>query len=450
AAGAGASSAGGAATPTGSRKGQRGGKTPSGGSRAQSPTSQLKARQAAATQAQTSPQKPPRGERRRETVQKAQKQKAKANNNSSGQQIPAPKDDSVAKRKQAAKRTSQAKQAKEKTSQLLDEVPKTGANAGSADAGHRRAVSDRLSTKVCIRWLPADLPEHVFWRSVEPALPWFDPETPGSVVTKQREVLCLPSEEEEQQTAEPQDDGEQEPNKAEAGSSGSEASAPPQPKVRSAKAPTKMADADVFTGPAIDRLDEYPYWRSFACGKTHRTRAKPADPARAYILFSTQAEVDHFYRRYHGHAFAKNGVVCRAVVELAAFQHVAFGEDADSIEGTIDDDADFQAFLNPHLAQNKAKPLARVSYAAAAAAKPAAVALLENKQLVGSGAGANGAPGSTPLIEYLRAIKSKSLGKAGKAAAPKNSALAKSAAGSGGKSAASTSAAAVAAASAAS
>ncbi|KAJ1782619.1 hypothetical protein LPJ59_006764, partial [Coemansia sp. RSA 2399] len=42
-------------------------------------------------------------------------------------------------------------------------------------------------TKICIRWLPADLPEHVFWSSVEPALPWFDPENVGSVKQKDRE-----------------------------------------------------------------------------------------------------------------------------------------------------------------------------------------------------------------------------------------------------------------------
>ncbi|KAJ2816257.1 hypothetical protein GGI24_005772, partial [Coemansia furcata] len=52
-----------------------------------------------------------------------------------------------------------------------------------------KPVERKPVTKVTIRWLPVDLPEHVFWRSVEPALPWFDPQHVGAVVQKERVVL---------------------------------------------------------------------------------------------------------------------------------------------------------------------------------------------------------------------------------------------------------------------
>ncbi|KAJ2634959.1 hypothetical protein GGF40_003891 [Coemansia sp. RSA 1286] len=443
------SSPSGAATPNTPKRGPRSGRTSLGGSRAPSPTGQQRPKQPVAAQTRESPQKASRGERRRETVQKTQQQqqKQKKEERSAAQQaVAAHKDDPAAKRKQPVGRASRAKPVKEKASQQQkqQQQQQTGVSKAGVDSEASRlpTVSDRLSTKVCIRWLPSDLPEHVFWRSVEPALPWYNPEMPGAMVCRQREVLCLQDEtdshgmDQEQDQQVPKSEPETNELEPEPSASSPDSEVPVQPEVRLARAPTRTVDVDMFSGPAIDKLDEHPYWRCFVSGKTHRTRAKPADPARAYILFSTQAEVDYFYRRYHGHTFAKNGAVRRAVVELASFQHVALDESPDRIEGTIDDDADFQAFLNPHLVQHKPKPsAARVSYAAAAASKPA---LSAEHRLAGTEAG--GAPSSTPLIDYLRAIKSKSLGRAGKPAAVlKNGLLAKGTA--GGRSAAAAAAA---------
>ncbi|KAJ2704028.1 hypothetical protein FB645_003622 [Coemansia sp. IMI 203386] len=439
----------GAATPNTPKRGPRSGRTSLGGSRAPSPTGQQRPKQPVAAQTRESPQKASRGERRRETMQKTQQQqqKQKKEERSAGQQaVAAHKDDPVAKRKQPVGRASRAKPVKEKAPQQQKQQKQAGVSKAGVDSEASRlpTVSDRLSTKVCIRWLPSDLPEHVFWRSVEPALPWYNPETPGAMVCRQREVLCLQDEtdshgmdqEQDQQVPKSEPETNELEPEPEPSASSPDSEVPVQPEARLARASTRTVNVDVFSGPAIDKLDEHPYWRCFVSGKTHRTRAKPADPARAYILFSTQAEVDYFYRRYHGHTFAKNGAVRRAVVELASFQHVALDESPDRIEGTIDDDADFQAFLNPHLAQHKPKPsAARVSYAAAAASKPA---LSAEHRLAGTEAG--GAPSSTPLIDYLRAIKSKSLGRAGKpAAALKNGLLAKGTA--GGRSAAAAAAA---------
>ncbi|KAJ1890567.1 hypothetical protein LPJ66_007401 [Kickxella alabastrina] len=269
--------------------------------------------------------------------------------------------------------------------------------------------SGRLSTKVCVRWLPADLPEHVFWKTVEPALPWFDPADAGTTTQRQREILRA--------TAPAGDISSSEENAI-----GSDAITPSEdatealseepttessaPLPRMGLAPTNSITVDVYDSPALQRLDAPPYWRRFSPGKQHRSRAKPTDPSHAEIVFATPAEVDHFFRHYHGHAFAKNGSVSRAQVELAAFQYAPWSFEqsnatADPLAGTLDTDPDFLVFLNPpppKTESEEVKPtLVHLSYAAAAAAKSATAAN-------GSDADADAA---TPLINYLREIKRK-------------------------------------------
>ncbi|KAJ2555958.1 hypothetical protein EV175_002146 [Coemansia sp. RSA 1933] len=185
-------------------------------------------------------------------------------------------------------------------------------------------------------------------------------------------------------------------------------------------ADTQNVSVEVYESENLSRLDEQPYWRQFVCGKQHKSKTKSDDPSRAYILFAETEEAAHFYRHFHGHAFGKNGSVHRAIVELAPFQHVAWSltstttTDQCSLEGTIEKDAHFVAFLktlgngggssqsseesavvNPSSAGTtgiQQKP--RVSYAAATAAS-------------GKGHGEPDKVGNkvTPLIEHLRKIK---------------------------------------------
>ncbi|KAJ1992683.1 hypothetical protein GGI25_002016 [Coemansia spiralis] len=232
-------------------------------------------------------------------------------------------------------------------------------------------------SKVCIRWLPADLPEHVFWRSVEPSLPWFSPEKTGAVV--QREVLV----------AEPSVDGE-------------------ATKAASPLGRTKPVLIDVYESENLARLDSRPRWRQFVRGKQHRSKAKPDDPSRAYILFADAQEAEHFYRGYHGHAFGRNGAVCRALVEVAAFQHVPWTlPDAqdDALENTIDQDPHFIAFLKAAVdgggSEDAEKPPVYISYAQAASV------------------GRESKPGATPLIDHLRKIKGRPGNSRGEAAKSK-------------------------------
>ncbi|KAJ2657050.1 hypothetical protein IW148_005366 [Coemansia sp. RSA 1199] len=243
----------------------------------------------------------------------------------------------------------------------------------------RDAGVERLdpATKVCVRWLPADLPEHVFWQSVESSLPWFDASHTGSVATHERPVLVT--------NTEP--------------SANSDAPAPEAPSPQptdasnagisiSPHAATTMGTICVYESANLARLDSRPYWRQFVAGKQYQSRAKAAEPSRAYIVFATASEAREFHRGYHGHTFTKNGVQMRARVEQAMFQCVAVVDTVDPLEGSIDDDPAFRAFLDPANEHVVREVPARASYATATAADAAE-------------------EGVTPLIQYLRKLKAK-------------------------------------------
>ncbi|KAJ2782751.1 hypothetical protein GGI15_002806 [Coemansia interrupta] len=268
----------------------------------------------------------------------------------------------------------------------------TPAEPADQQAGGQPESFDRTKpmTKVCVRWLPADLPEHVFWKSIEPALPWHDPSVQGTVEQKHvQQAVAQPAA--EAKTEGDAEDGVQ----------------MPETTVLEMHAPTVAVAVDVYRSPAVDLLDQAPYWRQYVAGKQHRTRGKPDDPSRAYICFATPAEVEHFYQRYHGHVFAKNGAVSRAVVELAPWQQVGRDSGVDVLAGTLAEDAEFLGFLRkctgggaeeeePAAAERRPVEV-RISYAAAAKTVAAAGAAV--------GAAEDGAVRSTPLIEYLRSIK---------------------------------------------
>ncbi|KAJ2701292.1 hypothetical protein H4R19_005420, partial [Coemansia spiralis] len=234
------------------------------------------------------------------------------------------------------------------------------------------APADPPPTKVCVRWLPADLPEHVFWRAAEPALPWFDAGQVGAVVERDQVV---PDAEAAVCELPPTDaESDEQP--------GPEADISPL-------GPTKHSVGSAYESANIARLDEQPYWRRFVRGKKHRS-SKAAEPSRAYIVFATADEASHFHRRFHGHVFGKDGVNTRAVVELALFQAAPSDAPPDPLESTIDQDAGFRRFLGldppPPQPAAAGPAVAAMSYAVAAA-------------------GADSGSDVTPLIRYLREIK---------------------------------------------
>ncbi|KAJ2500866.1 hypothetical protein GGH96_002387 [Coemansia sp. RSA 1972] len=249
--------------------------------------------------------------------------------------------------------------------------------AAQVNLPRRDAGVERLdpATKVCVRWLPADLPEHVFWQSVEPSLPWFDASHTGSVVEHKRLVLVTtePSANTDTALETPS------PHSTEA----TDAGTPISP-----HAATTTGTLCVYESANVSRLDIRPYWRQFIAGKQYKSRAKAAEPSRAYIVFSTASEAREFHHKYHGHTFTKNGMQSRARVEQAMFQCVAVTDAVDPLEGSIDDDPAFRAFLDPNEHAKREVP-ARASYATATAAD--------------AGTGED----VTPLIQYLRKLKAK-------------------------------------------
>ncbi|KAJ2156979.1 hypothetical protein GGF46_004825 [Coemansia sp. RSA 552] len=269
-----------------------------------------------------------------------------------------------------------------------------------------------VPTKVCVRWLPVDLPEHVFWRSAEPSLPWFSAEGTGAVVQRERLVLTamLPRDNRPQ-------DGDAEEKECEGDGEDSEGTAISRDGI-SPTDPTTAVKADVYESANLSILDSRPYWRQFVPGKHYRTGAKPTEPSRAYIVFATPSEAEHFYRGFHGHGYSKNGVQSHAQVEIAPFQGVPWMVEAavDPLAGTIDDDPDFKAFLDPRLAEADTgpKPESHATYAAAAATSSSTL-------------GADDvAVAATPLIQYLRELKIKSSStKSAKAAAAQKKASAR-------------------------
>lgn len=215
------------------------------------------------------------------------------------------------------------------------------------------------TTKIVIRCLPADIPEHIFWRSIEPALPWFDPQKIGEITKRPMKVV-----DRESNTVVPK-------------------------------------EVDAYTSPNLVKLDAVPYWRLFVTGKKRRSEAKGDVPSRAYILFSSMTEAEHFHKKYHGHAFSrKDTVMTRARVEMAPYQHVPHtvnGKAAvakDELAGTIDDDPDFVAFVN-----SQSPP------ALSAPPPEATPQLLSYAVAAQSSSTENTAATTTPLIAYLKKMK---------------------------------------------
>ncbi|KAJ2448059.1 hypothetical protein EV183_005614 [Coemansia sp. RSA 2336] len=272
----------------------------------------------------------------------------------------------------------------------IKQQEKSGSTAPALESYKQQPADLRLDSgiKVCVRWLPADLPEHVFWQSVEPALPWFDPNSVGTVEREVRPVL----------SAHGMANGTS-LNESAPASGPEQTEATETDKTVMPLAPTTMAETSVYHSPNLEKLDSKPYWRQFVPGKQHKSKAKSL--SRAYIVFAAPSEAEHFYRKYHGHVFSKNGTQTRAIVELAPFQSVAwlYSPEKDPLQGTFESDPAFQAFMTQQFAPQAATDSPsngdtvnpHESYAAAAA-KPS-----DTTEFV-----------ATPLIKYLHEVKARS------------------------------------------
>ncbi|KAG0042863.1 hypothetical protein BGZ83_012085 [Gryganskiella cystojenkinii] len=129
---------------------------------------------------------------------------------------------------------------------------------------------------------------------------------------------------------------------------------------------------------------------TWVAGKVSKNPVKGNTFARAYIYFRSVKLATDFQKAYHGHAFVdRNGNEGRAYVEFAPFQKVPREQrKADTKQGTIEDDPDYQAFLQSLTAEpTEAEKEMKLS---------GTEQLLKESALN---------PKSTPLLEDLRAQK---------------------------------------------
>lgn len=127
-------------------------------------------------------------------------------------------------------------------------------------------------------------------------------------------------------------------------------------------------------------------WSDYVPGILADGRDKSDVYSRAYVKFRKHIDLQDFIKRYQGHVFiSADGKEYRAQVEIALYQRIPKppGKAKDPLNGTLEEDAEYKAFLE----SLKAPP-----------APPK-----EENPLV---------PKVTPLIEFLRAQKAKSDAKA--------------------------------------
>ncbi|KAG8216154.1 Smg-4/UPF3 family-domain-containing protein [Butyriboletus roseoflavus] len=130
-------------------------------------------------------------------------------------------------------------------------------------------------------------------------------------------------------------------------------------------------------------------WKSYCPGKLRTKRVdKEGISSRAYIAFKNEEQVAAFSREYDGHLFRdKAGNESHAVVEFAPFQKVPTEKKkADARNNTIDQDEDYQSFLE--MLKNTAKTESVSLETLIAASQPPPP------------------PTTTPLLEALKAEKS--------------------------------------------
>ncbi|PWA02560.1 hypothetical protein BB558_001290 [Smittium angustum] len=223
--------------------------------------------------------------------------------------------------------------------------------------------------KVVIRRLPPDLPENVFWKSIESHLPWYKKENEGeNFQTSKKDILqgdtievnsitgtsiTTPTphtSDKPTSNVDPSSSQDNSNGSVEAKGEGPNSSLVNQENLNqiNEQLPTKAIDNSLFKSENLKRLDTFPYWRLYVKGKNSKRESKISIPSRAYIGFKTPEELVQFQRSYHGHIFvSKNRIEYRSLVEIAPFQSVPVHIKGrkDNLSGTIKTDPGFLAFV---------------------------------------------------------------------------------------------------------
>ncbi|OMJ25969.1 Regulator of nonsense transcripts UPF3 [Smittium culicis] len=267
--------------------------------------------------------------------------------------------------------------------------PKSSSNYKSKKITKSKSIKPLPpSLKLVIRSLPPDLPEHIFWMSIEKFLKWYNPDKPGKIIKISKKISNLSSVTTETQNplenkSDIQEAGanDKSNNKREGESSDfqnlksvdsssenikeidipngtiSKGMTDSNDSNKSSKniesnfflCPVTVEDVPVYSSPSLDVLNHYPYWRSFVKGKVTKRDSKLSIPSRAYIKFKDIDELKHFSKAYNGHKFvSKSGIEYTACVEASPFQAAPHDTKhiKDNLCGTIFNDKDFLEFAN--------------------------------------------------------------------------------------------------------
>ncbi|KAJ1919006.1 hypothetical protein H4219_002265 [Mycoemilia scoparia] len=287
-------------------------------------------------------------------------------------------------------------------------LPENGSQGqAKAEPERKRKLLERLRRallKVIIRCLPPDLPEHIFWKSVEPCLPWFDREKVSEFTKTEKEIPI--DDKDAKKSASSGENGNGDQN-LDTGETIKDESSRGSKKIGT-KSATKVVSVDFYTSPNLEVLDHGLFWRSFIPGKVSSSSAKISTQSRAYIIFKTKEEVDYFIGRYNRHAFVdNNNRKTHAIVELAPYQGHPNKPPAKAnpSEDTIEDDADFTAFLDSLVNPKKESEETKEPQVETVIPKPSNGALTYSELIEKTKP--KESPQVTPLIEYIRQLSLK-------------------------------------------
>lgn len=303
-----------------------------------------------------------------------------------------------------------------------------GGGTGKEDEGKQRL-------KVVVRRLPPNLPEHIFWNSVEP---WTGKqELPPPKQVKSITIASAQTGSAEAASAQVSANGSQTEvvkaaNELESSdASGTDKTAVGTPQSQTAPTEGKASESSASaqptkSGPLVNLGSAGQgklLWRRYVTGKfksgpsSSNSAADPSNPhvhSRAYLRFKALQDLLDFHRGFDGHVFRDaKGNESVALVEWAPYQKVPSemtqpaSKKRDKRRGTIEQDEDYIAFVeqlkNGDGKDPKDKPDGELlgSASGTISKEEAAAAALQ-------------AAKNTPLLEHLRSKKAAKAAKKGK------------------------------------
>ncbi|CAO1624952.1 unnamed protein product [Jaminaea pallidilutea] len=340
----------------------------------------------------------------------------------------------------------QQPQKQQQQQQQRSKKPKGGKKSSSSASSHAQDSKQKL--KVVVRRLPPNLPEEIFWKSVEP---WTgkqvlqEPQKAKPVAkgsSRANGTEEKPEEAKPSGQTQPEAPGEETANGA---ADQGQADAESQSKAfGNDPATAQVASPPQRTAGSSDVLNlgaagqDKLLWRRFVAGKfktlpygfassSTRDPSMPPTHSRAYLRFKNMPDLLEFHRNFDGHIFRDSkGNESVALVEWAPYQKVPAvtpgggaprGKKRDKKEGTIHEDPAYLAFLDTLKSGGRGSEEAADKAGSGAgksdAELAAALSSLSMNNQAATAAAKLQAAKTTPLLEHLRSKGLKKLARKG-------------------------------------